>query len=83
MRCKNCKKKKVTIECKWCKEEYCTSCIQVEEHNCSNIEECVKYKKDKLEDTFNFLGELHRKKKVFKTNDKSNPFNKLLSLNIK
>ena len=49
MRCKNCKKKKVTIECKWCKEEYCTSCIQVEEHNCSNIEECVKYKKDKLE----------------------------------
>ncbi len=41
------------------------------------------YKKDKLEDTFNFLGELHRKKKVFKTNDKSNPFNKLLSLNIK
>lgn len=48
MKCKNCKKKKLTIECKWCKEEYCTSCIQVEIHNCCNMEECINYKKTKL-----------------------------------
>lgn len=51
MRCKCCKKRKMTIECKWCKEEYCTKCIQVEVHECTNIKECINYKKEKLENS--------------------------------
>ena len=41
------------------------------------------YKKDKTEDTYIFLGEKKKKKKIIRFDKKENPFKKLLSLNLK
>ncbi len=41
------------------------------------------YKKDKNADTYIFKGERKQKKKIIRFDKKENPFNKLLSLNIK
>ena len=41
------------------------------------------YKKDKVEDTYIFLGEKRKKKKIIRFDKKENPFKKLLSLNLK
>ena len=41
------------------------------------------YKKDKETDTYVFKGEKKKKKKIIQFDKKENPFNKLLSLNIK
>ena len=41
------------------------------------------YKKDKVPDTYIFSGERKQKKKIIRFDKKENPFNKLLSLNIK
>ena len=41
------------------------------------------YKKDKVPDTYIFKGERKQKKKIIRFDKKENPFNKLLSLNIK
>ena len=41
------------------------------------------YKKDKTADTYIFKGERKQKKKIIRFDKKENPFNKLLSLNIK
>ena len=43
----------------------------------------MNYKKDKVTDTYIFRGEKKKKIKVIKFDKKENPFNKLLSLNIK
>ena len=43
----------------------------------------MNYKKDKEEDTYIFKGEKKRKEKLFKFDNKENPFNKLRALNIK
>jgi ATP-dependent RNA helicase SUPV3L1/SUV3 len=43
----------------------------------------MNYKKDKEEDTYIFKGEKRRKEKLFKFDNKENPFNKLRALNIK
>ena len=43
----------------------------------------MNYQKDKNEDTYFFKGERHKKEKLIKFDKKENPFNKLLSLNIK
>ena len=43
----------------------------------------MNYKKDKSVDTYIFQGEKRRKEKLIKFDKKENPFNKLLSLNIK
>ena len=43
----------------------------------------MNYKKDKTVDTYVFQGERRRKEKLIKFDKKENPFNKLLSLNIK
>ena len=54
MRCKNCRKKTSLngIICKCCSFNYCTSCIQLEKHNCTGIEvkkdETLKLLEDKL-----------------------------------
>ena len=40
------------------------------------------YKKDKAEDTYIFLGEKKKKKKIIQFDKKENPFKKLLSLNL-
>ena len=41
------------------------------------------YKKDKSIDTYIFKGERKKKEKIIRFDKKENPFNKLLSLNIK
>ena len=43
----------------------------------------MNYKKDKLADTYIFKGEKKKKEKIIRFDKKENPFNKLLSLNIK
>ena len=43
----------------------------------------MNYKKDKDIDTYIFKGEKKKKEKLIKFDKKENPFNKLLSLNIK
>jgi ATP-dependent RNA helicase SUPV3L1/SUV3 len=43
----------------------------------------MNYKKDKTVDTYIFMGEKKKKDKLIKFDKKENPFNKLLSLNIK
>ncbi len=43
----------------------------------------MNYKKDKSVDTYVFKGEKKRKEKILRFDKKENPFNKLLSLNIK
>ena len=43
----------------------------------------MNYKKDKLQDTYIFLGDKKKKKTIFKNKDDSNPFNKLTALNLK
>ena len=43
----------------------------------------MNYKKDKSVDTYIFKGEKKRKEKIIRFDKKENPFNKLLSLNIK
>ncbi len=43
----------------------------------------MNYKKDKSEDTYIFKGEKRKKEKILQFDKKENPFNKLLSLNIK
>jgi hypothetical protein len=43
----------------------------------------MNYKKDKDVDTYIFQGEKKRERKLIKFDKKENPFNKLLSLDIK
>ncbi len=43
----------------------------------------MNYKKDKAVDTYVFIGEKKKKEKILQFDKKGNPFNKLLSLNIK
>ena len=43
----------------------------------------MNYKKDKAVDTYSFKGEKKKKEKIIRFDKKENPFNKLLSLNIK
>ena len=43
----------------------------------------MNYKRDKEVDTYIFVGERKKKKKILQFDKKENPFNKLLSLNIK
>jgi hypothetical protein len=45
MRCDHCKRKRITIECSWCKNQYCSGCIQLEIHMCKNIH--LKIEKEK------------------------------------
>ena len=43
----------------------------------------MNYKKDKAIDTYIFRGERKKKEKIIQFDKKENPFNKLLTLNIK
>ena len=43
----------------------------------------MNYKKSKKEETYLFLGDVNKNKKLFKNKKSSSPFDKLLSLNIK
>ncbi len=51
--------------------------------NFYKLMEYMNYKKDKEVDTYIFKGERGKKEKLIKFDKKENPFNKLLSLNIK
>lgn len=40
-KCLNCfKKPGIFTDCKYCSKQFCFSCIQLEIHNCSNIQNC-------------------------------------------
>tara|TARA_B100001248_G_scaffold91278_1_gene67676 strand:- start:1471 stop:3936 length:2466 start_codon:yes stop_codon:yes gene_type:complete len=43
----------------------------------------MNYKKDKASDTYIFIGEKKKREKIIRFDKKENPFNKLLSLNLK
>ena len=51
--------------------------------NFYKLMEYMNYKKDKEVDTYIFKGEMKKKEKIIRFEKKENPFNKLLSLNIK
>ena len=51
--------------------------------NFYRLMELMNYKKDKEKDTYIFLGEDKKVKKIFKNKKTASPFDKLLSLNIK
>ena len=51
--------------------------------NFYKLMELMNYKKDKEKDTYIFLGEDKKFKKIFKNRKIASPFDKLLSLNIK
>ena len=51
--------------------------------NFYKLMEYMEYKKDKAADTYIFRGERKKKKKIMQFDKKENPFNKLLSLNLK
>lgn len=44
MRCQNCKRKGICIQCSCCKDNFCTACIQLEVHQCKELK--VKIDKD-------------------------------------
>lgn len=48
MRCFYCKKKCIHIECKWCDHLYCSSCIRIEEHDCSGKDTCISFKREEM-----------------------------------
>ena len=51
VRCYSCNKKTrlLEIECKWCKNLFCTSCIAIEAHSCSGKDLCKSAKQELLE----------------------------------
>ena len=51
--------------------------------NFYKLMEYMEYKKDKAANTYIFRGDRKKKKKIMQFDKKENPFNKLLSLNLK
>ena len=50
MRCNFCKKKKsILLDCKYCKIDFCAKCIDILNHQCNNLDDCKKRKRDELE----------------------------------
>lgn len=48
-RCKSCKVTNcLMINCKFCKDAFCTFCLMPEKHCCDNISECKQKSKDRL-----------------------------------
>lgn len=54
MRCANCKKKGIPLTCKFCSNSFCTSCIQLEIHNCNGINVKRTEELKNLEETLKF-----------------------------
>lgn len=49
-RCTNCLKPRgILTDCKYCSNKYCFSCIQLEIHNCKNIQNCRDISKSNLD----------------------------------
>jgi len=53
MKCHHCQKKKFTLLCKFCNNNFCTACLQVESHSCENIEQCIEKQKEELKEKLN------------------------------
>lgn len=49
MKCTHCKRKKLVVNCMWCKLDFCSGCIQLEEHNCKCKELKIKNEIETLE----------------------------------
>ena len=61
MKCAMCYRKRITVECLWCKNQYCTGCIQIEEHKC----ECTHLKiQNEMKALENKLPQIQPKKKI-------------------
>jgi predicted nucleic acid binding AN1-type Zn finger protein len=62
-KCQHCAVKKgLAFNCKYCKHNYCTGCIQPEVHHCNNINEVIKESKYKLEN--NIMNDSYIKRKL-------------------
>ena len=48
-KCDHCKRKKMTMKCKYCDNDYCPSCIQLETHKCEHVAKYVESRKQELE----------------------------------
>jgi len=50
MKCQSCKKKCgiCTFKCKYCDNNFCTSCRMPEIHKCENMESCKQEQTDRL-----------------------------------
>ena len=51
MRCGNCSKKCVPIKCAFCPIECCSSCIQLEIHECTGLDKKCKFMSEKLQES--------------------------------
>lgn len=62
MRCDVCNKKCISISCSYCKKECCSSCIQLEIHECTGLKlKC----KDQLEHLAKNLPQVIQRKHNF------------------
>jgi hypothetical protein len=62
MRCEVCKKRCVPLGCSYCKKDCCSSCIQLEVHECSGLQmKC----KDQIEHLKQTLPHIISKKHTF------------------
>ena len=52
------------LDCRYCKNEYCSKCICLENHKCKNIADCKKRKRNELENKLNL--ERSEKNKIIK-----------------
>ena len=52
MPCNNCKKKGIPMDCKYCPGKFCSTCINLEKHDCEGLvyklENCRKLLEKKL-----------------------------------
>lgn len=48
-KCDHCRRKKMTIKCNYCDNDYCASCIQLETHKCEHVAKYIECRKEVLE----------------------------------
>lgn len=53
-RCANCRKKThLNMVCKWCAYDHCVSCVQMEIHKCTGVNDMIHHKQALLEQKLN------------------------------
>ena len=53
-KCEYCRKKfAFPFDCKYCLLKLCNHCINLESHNCTKINNCIEFKRKKLETELN------------------------------
>ena len=50
-KCELCAKKKMLMDCKYCRLNFCLNCLIPELHKCSNISNCQEMQRDALKKT--------------------------------